>query len=257
MAAWKLLADDDGFGSLDLTEAIGTLDLACYVALPLPWEREPTRVGGKVLGLRAGKHTAGFVSTLRDLSGRTGAHGTTPSMVHSSAPTAAADYVDALAELMRKTKSIAMMTESVTKETHFGDNSDGGKASKQKETPSRDNGLQKKVGGKKGMELDEVKRRSEQLKKKRLKEGVAGELEGLKERITQVVACHPNIVEVFRETDEDGDGTLGEEPPPPAPLLRRLLRAPVYQRMPLLCLPTACHRDLATQLFHIIGSMRI
>eukprot|EP01047_Picozoa_sp_COSAG01_P104086 COSAG01_NODE_33464_length_563_cov_2.872845_1_plen_67_part_01 len=65
-----------------------------YVPMPLPWERPSTSAVsssssarcGRATGLECGKHSEGFVTTLRDLSGRTGRFGGEASAVHSAEP---------------------------------------------------------------------------------------------------------------------------------------------------------------------------
>ena len=112
LPAWQILRNDDG-ENLDFTEAIGTLDLGLYVPVPLPWERGARR--RRKSGVAAGRHTAGFVSTVRDLAGRCLREGgAAASSVHSTSPSAEAEYVAATNDLFRKTQSIAMMTAGVS-----------------------------------------------------------------------------------------------------------------------------------------------
>eukprot|EP01049_Picozoa_sp_SAG25_P007227 SAG25_NODE_578_length_6770_cov_41.318801_4_plen_181_part_00 len=89
--------------------------------MPLPWERPSTSAVSSSSsarcgrGLEGGKHSEGFVTTLRDLSGRTGRFGGEASAVHSAEPSAAQHFVRATADLVSRTNAIALMTESVSK----------------------------------------------------------------------------------------------------------------------------------------------
>jgi hypothetical protein len=174
LPAWQILRADDGGENLDFTEAIGTLELALYVPVPLPWENAPQ--GRRRQGLAAGRHTAGFVTTVRELASRALREGSDlASSVHSNMPSREREYADAMADLVRRTESIAVMTSAVTDDKPAG-------SSKHQEAAGRPMATQKS-------ELE------------------VG-LDQLKAKIVEIVAKKANIVALFRELDEDGEGTL-------------------------------------------------
>ncbi len=112
LPAWQILRKDDGTENLDLMEAIGTLELALYVPVPLPWENAPE--GRRRQGIAAGRHTAGFITTVRELASRAARRaGDVASSLHSSLPSREREYAAATADLVRRTESIAVMTSAV------------------------------------------------------------------------------------------------------------------------------------------------
>jgi Ca2+-binding EF-hand superfamily protein len=174
LPAWQILRKDDGTENLDFTEAIGTLELALYVPVPLPWEHAPE--GRRRQGIAAGRHTAGFITTVRELASRAARRaGDVASSLHSSLPAREREYAAATADLVRRTESIAMMTSAVT---------DGKPAANSHHA--------------------EVEGRPMTHQKSALEV----ELDVLKEKITEIVAKKDNIVALFRELDADGEGTL-------------------------------------------------
>ena len=173
LPAWQILRNGEEGGNLDFTEAIGTLELAIYVPVPLPWEQ--VQPGQRRKGLSAGRHTAGFISTVRDLASRAPRADKEASAVHSTIPLLRErEYADCTADLVRRTEAIAIMTAAVT------DDKPPSKASK------------------------EVEGRPMVHQKSEMEIGI----DHIKEQITECVAKQANIVALFREIDEDGEGTL-------------------------------------------------
>ena len=81
--------------------------------MPLPWEQ--VQPGQRRTGLSAGRHTAGFISTVRDLASRAPRPDKQASAVHSTIPILRErEYADCTADLVRRTEAIAMMTTAVT-----------------------------------------------------------------------------------------------------------------------------------------------
>jgi hypothetical protein len=190
-----------------------------YVPMPLPWERPSTSAVSSSSsarcgrGLEGGKHSEGFVTTLRDLSGRTGRFGGEASAVHSAEPSAAQHFVRATADLVSRTNAIALMTESVSKGPTAALGGEGG-GTRRRTTQLPGGGAQSTVTS---MKRDVVMRESRRLQSRATTPGGDGggssggtvaQLMDLTAQIRSVVAEHPNVVAVFRQYDDDGDGTL-------------------------------------------------
>jgi hypothetical protein len=177
---WKQLRGDDSFGDLDLVEAVGTLELALYIPVTLPW----LKAGARRRGRRPEGHTAGFLTTLSDLSN------SVDSLTGVHSRTGQADYEALLKSLVVKTNAIAMMVDrsSVDPLTQ---------KEAQKATPSP------ALLALMGQVIPSVQFVSRMQPCRPL-----DSIYSFYHQVKEIMAAQRSAVDAFRQFDDNGDGTL-------------------------------------------------